>query len=108
STGDLQPVFTTILANAVQVCDANNGVINRWDGNALHLIATHKMPPEFIDLRTRSHSEAAFAQLNKFVAMLTKQSVGRQSAKLCRFSDRKNSIEVITLVAMLERFAERP
>ena len=54
STGDLQPVFGTILANAVQVCDANNGVINRWDGNALHLIATHKMPPEFTDLRTRS------------------------------------------------------
>src|SRR6516164_9383223 len=54
STGDLRPVFATILANAVQVCDANNGVINRWDGNALHLIATHKMPPEFTDLRTRS------------------------------------------------------
>jgi len=54
STGDPQPVFTTILANAVQVCDANNGVINRWDGNALHLIATHKMPPEFTDLRTRT------------------------------------------------------
>jgi GAF domain-containing protein len=54
STGDPQPVFATILANAVQVCDANNGVINRWDGNALHLIAAHRMPPEFTDLRTRT------------------------------------------------------
>jgi hypothetical protein len=59
STGNLQPVFATILAHAVQVCDANNGVINRWDGNALHLIATHKMPPEFTDLRVPSQS--AFA-----------------------------------------------
>ena len=35
SSGDLQPVFATILANAVSVCDADNGAINRWDGEAL-------------------------------------------------------------------------
>ncbi len=43
--GDLEPVFATLLTNAVRVCDANNGAINRWDGEALHLIATHNMPP---------------------------------------------------------------
>ena len=37
SSGDLQPVFANILASAVRLCDAHNGAINRWDGDALHL-----------------------------------------------------------------------
>src|SRR5262249_48595268 len=31
STGDLEPVFATILANAVRLCDADNGAINRFE-----------------------------------------------------------------------------
>jgi two-component system, NtrC family, sensor kinase len=54
SSGDLQPVFASILASAVRLCGADNGAINRWDGNALHLIATHNMPRGFVDLRNRS------------------------------------------------------
>ncbi len=54
SSGDLQPVFANILASAVRLCDAHNGAINRWDGQALHLIATHNMPPAYIDLRKQS------------------------------------------------------
>src|ERR1700722_1106548 len=45
STGDLERVFETILANAVQISDAANGAINRWDGEILQLVATHNMPP---------------------------------------------------------------
>src|SRR5262249_49873441 len=51
SSGDIQPVFATLLANAVRVCDATSGVINRWDGDALHLIATYNMPPAYTELR---------------------------------------------------------
>jgi two-component system NtrC family sensor kinase len=51
SSGDLQPVFTAILSNAVSVGDADNGAINRWDGDALHLVATHNMPAAFTELR---------------------------------------------------------
>lgn len=54
SSGDLQPVFASILASAARLCDAHNGVINRWDGNALQLIAAHNMPQAFIALRERS------------------------------------------------------
>ncbi len=54
SFGDPQPVFASILASAVRICDADNGVISRWDGNALHLVATHNMPQAFIDLREQS------------------------------------------------------
>ena len=51
STGDLERLFETILANAVRVCDAANGAINRWDGEILQLVATHNMPPAFAEAR---------------------------------------------------------
>ena len=34
SPGDLQPVFETMLQNAVRICDAKFGNIFRWDGEA--------------------------------------------------------------------------
>ena len=54
SSGDLQQIFATILANAVRVSRADNGAINRWDGEALHLVTTHNMPPAFTEIRRRS------------------------------------------------------
>jgi signal transduction histidine kinase len=53
-SGDLQPVFASILASVVRLCAADNGAINRWDGQALRLVATHNMPPAYIDLRTHA------------------------------------------------------
>ena len=44
SPGDLQPVFAAMLENAVRICDAKFGNIYRWDGDALHLVATHNTP----------------------------------------------------------------
>jgi hypothetical protein len=43
SHGDLQQVFATMLQKAVQICDAKFGNIYRWDGNALHLMASHNI-----------------------------------------------------------------
>lgn len=54
TSGDLQPVFANILESAVKLCDAHHGAINRWDGDALRLIATHNMPPAFVELRRQS------------------------------------------------------
>ena len=54
SPGDLQPVFETMLHNAVRICDAKFGNIFRWEGDALHLVATHNIPPAFAELRRRS------------------------------------------------------
>ena len=54
SPGDLQPVFATMLENAVRICDAKFGNIYRWDGDALRLVATHNTPPALAEARRRS------------------------------------------------------
>jgi GAF domain-containing protein len=54
SPGDLQPVFASMLVNAVRICDATFGVIYRWDGDALHLMASHSAPPAYVETQSRS------------------------------------------------------
>ena len=53
SPGDLEPVFQAMLENAVRICHAKFGIIYRWDGDALHLVASHNVPPAFADARRR-------------------------------------------------------
>jgi GAF domain-containing protein len=43
-----------MLENAVRICDAKFGNIYRWDGEALHLAATHNAPPAYAEERRRS------------------------------------------------------
>ena len=54
SPGDLEPVFATMLENAVRICDATFGNIYRWHEDALHLVAGHNTPPAFAEARRRS------------------------------------------------------
>jgi adenylate cyclase len=54
SPGDLEPVFATMLENAVRICDAKFGNIHRWDGEAMHIVAAHNTPPAFVEARKRS------------------------------------------------------
>jgi two-component system, NtrC family, sensor kinase len=66
-SGDPQSVFANILANAARICGAHSGAINRWDGDALHLVATHNMPQAFIELRKqlayRPHRHSATGRM---------------------------------------------
>ena len=57
SPGDLDPVFAAMLEKAVRICDATFGNIYRWDGDTLHLVAAHNMPPAF--------AEFAFAKFRR-------------------------------------------
>ena len=52
--GDLEPVFATMLENAVRICDAKFGNIYRWDGDDLILVATHNTPTALAEARKRS------------------------------------------------------
>jgi GAF domain-containing protein len=54
SLGELEPVFATMLEKAVHICDAKFGNIYRWDGDALHLMASHNTPAAFAEARGRA------------------------------------------------------
>ena len=52
SSGDLEPVFSTMLEKAVRICGAAFGNIYRWDGDTLRIVALHNTPPKFAQTRT--------------------------------------------------------
>src|SRR5271170_7293305 len=47
STGDLEPVFGTMLEKAVRYCDANFGTLFLHEGDQVSLVAAHNMPTAF-------------------------------------------------------------
>jgi hypothetical protein len=53
SPGELEPVFSTMLENAVRICDAKFGNIYRWDGQLFHLLAAFNTPSALVEARTR-------------------------------------------------------
>ena len=53
SPGNVQPVFDTMLAEAVRICDATFGNIQSWDGETFQVVATHNTPPALVEARKR-------------------------------------------------------
>ena len=53
SSGDLQPVFDTMLANATRICEAKFGMMWLVEGDAARCVALHNAPPAFVELRQR-------------------------------------------------------
>jgi GAF domain-containing protein len=49
SPGELEPVFNTMLQNAVRICDAKFGHLWLREGDALRIGATHGAPSAFVD-----------------------------------------------------------
>jgi signal transduction histidine kinase len=50
STGELRPVFHSILGNAVQICGAKFGNLWLCEGEEVRIAATHGAPPAYLDL----------------------------------------------------------
>jgi GAF domain-containing protein len=73
STGDLQPVFEAMLANAVRISDAKFGNIYRWDGEALRLVAGHNTPSALLE--ARKHSPLRPAVNDPISRMITSKAV---------------------------------
>jgi GAF domain-containing protein len=55
STTEMQPVFETIIRNAVQICGARLGVFIRFDGEQLHLVAHHGHSPDALEVVRRAY-----------------------------------------------------
>ncbi len=51
STGDLAPVFRTVLEKAVRYCDAKIGTLYLNEGGGIRLVASHNVPPGFSEVR---------------------------------------------------------
>src|SRR5262245_60970633 len=51
--GNLEPVFQSMLANAVRICEAKFGNLWLREGDAFRIGATHRAPPAYADLRRR-------------------------------------------------------
>ena len=53
SPGDLEPVFSTMLGNAVRICGATFGNIYQRDGEAFRIVTSHNAPPAFVEALKR-------------------------------------------------------
>jgi GAF domain-containing protein len=47
SPGELEPVFQAMLANATRLCEANFGILYRYDGNVFHAVALQDVAPAY-------------------------------------------------------------
>jgi two-component system NtrC family sensor kinase len=53
SPTDAQPVFETIVRNAVSLCGSLYANVFRFDGELLHFVASHNVGPNFLDMLQR-------------------------------------------------------
>jgi signal transduction histidine kinase len=51
SPGELEPVFTTILGNAVRICRAKFGTLYLCEGDGFRAVATHNAPLAYAEAR---------------------------------------------------------
>jgi two-component system, NtrC family, sensor kinase len=47
SPGELEPVFEALLGNATRLCEAEFGLMHRYDGDAFYLTAVQSVPPDY-------------------------------------------------------------
>jgi two-component system, NtrC family, sensor kinase len=72
SPGELELVFQAMLERAVRLCEAKFGNIYRWDGEALHILASHNTPPAFAEAVRRSpYRPYANSPIGRMVASRT-------------------------------------
>ena len=55
SRTDAQPVFDTIAANALRLCDAVFSVVYRFDGELIHIAALNNVTPEGVAAFRRAY-----------------------------------------------------
>jgi two-component system, NtrC family, sensor kinase len=66
SSGKLEPVFETMLANAARLCEAQFGTLNLYDGDAFKTVALHNAPPGYaarLGAIFRPHGKSGLARV---------------------------------------------
>jgi GAF domain-containing protein len=69
TTGNLQPVFDKLLANATRLCGAQFGMLNLYDGDSFRTVAFHNAPPAYVEARSgrpfRPHPESGLGYVER-------------------------------------------
>src|SRR5215831_19308838 len=80
SPSDVQPVFETIVRNAVSLCGGLFANVFRFDGELLHYVASHNVGPSYAGMiRAKYPMRPDFSQVSGRVA-LTKSVVWLENA----------------------------
>src|SRR5262245_47749823 len=72
SPSNVQPVFDTIAANAVRLCNARMGAVHLFDGELIHIVAFHNFPPEAVEVLRRMYPRPPQADQASGRAILTR------------------------------------
>jgi signal transduction histidine kinase len=78
SPSDVQPVFESILDNAVRLCDSPVAAIFRYDGKLLHLVAAKNWPPDALEKLRARWPAPPDPRLTSGRAILTRQIIRQQ------------------------------
>src|SRR6516165_11211217 len=73
SPGELETIFSTVLENAVRICEASFGNMYLHDGDVFRLAAAHNTPPALAEERKRAPLRGRTSNLGRMVQ--TKQVV---------------------------------
>jgi GAF domain-containing protein len=73
--GELTPVFETMLANAVRLCEAKFGTLFLHEGGGLRMVAAYNVPPAYAEARHRRGLFHPPRGSNLGEAIRTKQTV---------------------------------
>jgi len=98
SPTDAQPVFDTIVRNAVRLCSAQFANVFRLDGDMVHLVAHHNVP-----LVALEHFQRTFPQPLSQGGTLTAEAMRRET--VVQVEDIERQPEVASAVRELSRSA---
>jgi hypothetical protein len=101
SPGELQPVFNSMLENAVRICDAKFGAVYRCEGDTLRFLAMHDAPPALAELSRyapfRPSPKHYFGRLMATKAVVHVADLSAEETALERCTEREQFTASITL-----------
>jgi GAF domain-containing protein len=84
SSGELEPIFRTILAKATDICEAKFGTLYLYESGAFHAVALHNAPAAYAEARTSNLLFQPAPDLPLGRIIITKQAVQLEDVKLTR------------------------
>jgi signal transduction histidine kinase len=95
SPGDLEPVFNTMLANAIRICDAKFGTLYLYDEAGFHVAATVNVPEAFgAYMRGRARRPRSLLRVRDTRQPIHTADMAAEQAYLDRDPDRVALVEL--------------